>query len=891
MRFFDQFRMAISTLFHRNAETQRLNDELQFHLQLQIAENIAQGMSEDEARSAALRTFGNPTLLRDQARSHWRWSGLEKFLRDLRYGARTLSRSPGFTIIAILVMALGIGATASLFTIVNAVLLKPLPFRDPGRLVMVYEHFRAQAGNVGGFNYNVVSAADFNDWRQHTHSFQDMAAWRYCGFSLTGAHGELPESVAAGAGSWNLFSVLGVPMALGRSFTPQEDKLGASHVVILSWSLYQRRFHSDPSILGQQIRMSKVPYIAVGVLPRWFNYPDPRMQLWVPYASVFTPEIYGRHDFHQSYVIARLRPGTTAAAAVKPVSAVQYRLHLANLAAPVAEDAVTRPMIDDVVHDIKTPLIVLLCAVGCMLLIACLNVSNLLVARGAARRKEVAVRLALGGGRRALILEQMSESLLICLVGGGLGLLLSVLTTQWLAGHWQGLPRANAIHLDGTVLAFTLGASLLTALIAGLLPAVSSTSKGVFASLQDSSRSASGSTSRAVLRKALLTAEITLTVVLLISAGLLFKAFLHLRTSDLGCATDHVLTMQYALPKKQYDTPAKIMAFHQALLERVRNLPGVEAAALVSTAPGNGYDGDQVFTIPSRPSTSFQLQDDAITRTASPGYFAAMQIPLIRGRGFTEQERLDRYHYIVISKKFADQFFPNANPIGEEITTPGVDGKLENFQIIGVVGDTLYDVSQPLKATMYFPILSGIRSLTNVATLVTRTAGDPLAISIPIQKQFAALDPELPVYQILTMQQIVSNSTVSENFSASLVLAFAAFSLLLAAIGLYGVLSYLVTQRVKEIGIRLALGAQRAQVLRLVLMDGLRPVLLGLLLGLGGGIAAGSMIRSILYGTSLLDPIVFAVMIACLLLTAVIACAVPAIRASQIEPVRALRTE
>jgi predicted permease len=891
MRFFDKFRMAASTLFHRKAETERLNDELQFHLQQQAAENIAQGMSQDEARSAALRTFGNPTLLREQARSQWSWNGLEKFVRDLRYGARTLSRSPGFATIAILVMALGIGATASLFTIVNAVLLKPLPFRDPGRLVMIYEHFRASTPNTTGFNYNSVSAADFNEWRQHTHSFQDMAAYRYTGFSLTGDRAELPESVAAGGASSNMFSVLGVPMALGRSFTPQEDRIGASHVVILTWSLYQRRFHGDPSILGQQIRMDTMPYTVVGVLPRWFNYPDPRMQLWVPYASTFTPEIYGRPDFHQSYVVARLRPGFSAAAAVNPVSALQYQMHLANQNAPVAEDAVTRPMIDDVVDGVKTPLIVLMCAVGCMLLIACLNVSNLLVARGAARRKEVAVRLALGGTRRTLILEQMSESLLICLVGGALGLLLSIFATHWLALNWQGLPRASGIHVDAAVLAFTLGVSLLTACIAGLLPALSSTGQGVSAALQDSSRSASGSASRALLRKVLLIAEIALTVVLLISAGLLFKTFLHLRGASLGCATDDVMTMQYALPKKQYDSPAKIIAFHQSLLERVRRLPGVRGAALVSVAPGAGKDNDNVFTIPSRPSTSFQLQDDAITLTASPDYFATMQIPLIRGRVFTDQERLDRYHYIVINKKFADQFFPNADPIGEQINTPGVDGKLENFQIIGVVGDTLYDVARPVMATMYFPILSGIPSLTNVATLVTRTAGDPLAYSIPIQKQVAALDPQLPVYLVLTMQQIVSQSTVSQNFSATLVLAFAVFSLLLASIGLYGVLSYLVTQRVKEIGIRLALGAQRAQVLRLVLMDGVRPVLLGLLLGLGGGIAAGSMIRSILYGTHPLDPGVFAVVIGCLLLTAITACVVPAIRASHIEPVRALRTE
>ena len=890
MRFFDRFRMAVATLFHRNAETERLNDELQFHLQQQIAENRAHGMTEDEARSAALRTFGNPTLLRDQARSQWSWNGLEKFFRDLRYGARTLSRSPGFAIIAVLVMALGIGATASLFTIVNAVLLKPLPFRDPGRLVMIYEHFRTATANSDGFNYNVVSAADFNEWRQQTHSFQDMAAWKWHGVNLTGEHGDLPENVLSSAGSWNLFSVLDVPMALGRAFTPQEDVPAGDQVVILTWSLYQRRFNGNPSVLGKHVLLNGVPHTIVGVLPRWFSYPSPQVQLWVPYASTFTPEEYAHHDFHGSWVIARLRPGTSAAAAVKPVGALQYQMHLANLSAPVAEDVVTLPMIDDVVHDVKPSLIMLLCAVGCMLLIACLNVSNLLVARGGARRKEVAVRGALGGSRLTLILEQMVESLLICFSGGALGLLLSLLATKWIATHMPSLPRANEIHVDGAVFLFSVGIAFLAALLAGLLPAISSTGKDVLGALQDSSRSASGSASRAMLRKALLTAEIALTVVLLISAGLLFKNFLRLRGADLGCVTDHVLTMQYGLPEKQYDTPAKIADFHASLLERVRRLPGVRSAALVSTAPGGGYGNDNVFTIPSRPSTSFQLQDDALVRSASPGYFSTMQIPLLRGRVFTEQERLDRYHYIVVSKKFADQFFPNANPIGENINIHW-SGKLENYQIIGVVGDTLYDVTDPIKATVYFPILSGIPRATSDGTLVVRTAGNPLAMSVPIQKQFAALAPQLPVYDVLTMQQIISKDTTRQDFSATIVLAFAGLSLLLAAIGLYGVLSYLVTQRVKEIGIRLALGAQRAQVLRLVLMDGLRPVFIGLILGLAGGIGAGSMIRSILYGARILDPSVFAAMIGCLLFTAIIACVVPAIRASHIEPVRALRTE
>jgi predicted permease len=886
MRWIERFRMAMMMLFRRQAETARLNQEMQFHVDQQITENIAGGMSPTEARSAALRLFGNPTLLRDQTRSNWSWSWMEKFARDVRYGTRTLLRSPGFTLVAVLVMALGIGATTSLFTIVRAVLLKPLPFHDPNNLVMVYEHFRA---STEGDGFNVVSPGDFQDWQHKTHGFQDMAAWRGYGFNLTGEHNELPEVVQAAAGSSNLFSVLGVPLALGRAFTLEEDQPEAPHVVLLTWSLFQRRFAGDASILGKQIRLDTNSYTVVGVLPRWFTYPDQRAQLWVPYAQTFTPASYDVHDDHQSYVIARLRPSVSAASAIREVSALQYQLHLAHASKPVAEDAVFRPMIDDLVQDVKTPLIVLLCAVGCMLLIACLNVSNLLVARSAARRKEVAVRLALGGSRFTLIREQMTESLLICIAGGTLGLALSVLATRWLASHWKALPRADAIYVDTSVLVFSIGLILVTALLAGLLPAISSTGKGVFASLQDSSRAIGGSASRASLRKILLIAEIALTVILLVSAGLLFKSFLHLRTSDLGCATDRVLTVKYGLPEKQYDTPDKVIAFHESLLERVRRLPGVSAAGLVSTPPGGGYEGDNVFTIPERPSTSFNLQNDAIFRTADPGYFTAMQIPLISGRFFTDQERLTRDHYVIISKKFADQFFSGDNPIGKHINVAW-NNRPENYEIVGVVGDTLHKVTQPAKAMMYFPILSGIRR-TGSATIVVRTAQDPLLLSIPIQQQVAALDPSLPVYDVLTMQQILGKSTASQSFSATLVLAFAVLSLLLAAIGLYGVLSYLVTQRITEIGIRIALGAQKSEVLRLVLLDGLRPVFVGLVIGLAGGIAAGVLIRSILYGTSPLDPLVFATMIGSLLVTAIAACALPAIRASRIEPMQALRTE
>jgi predicted permease len=884
MRWVERFRMAMLMLFRRKAESERLNRELEFHLEQQIAENIESGMEPEQARFAALRLFGNPTLLREEARSSWSWNWLDGLWRDLRYGARTLLRTPAFSFIAILVMALGIGATTSLFTIVRSVLLRPLPFRDPDKLVMLYEHFRQTQ-----FPYNVVSPADFRDWRAQTHGFEDMGAWRWWAGHISTMQGEMPEVVTGAGGSWNLFSVLGVQPVFGRTFTADEDRFGANDVVMLTWSLFQSRFSGDKSIVGKQVRIDSKPYTVVGVLPAWFTYPDPEVKVWIPHTPVFTPEEF-RPDNHWSYVIARLKDKQSATAALKEVSALQYQIHMQNLGKPVAEDVVMRPMIEDVVQDAKTPLIVLMAAVGCMLLIACLNVSNLLVARGAARRKEVAIRGALGGSRWKLIQEQMTESLLIAMAGGALGWGLSVLATKWLATHWSDLPRADAIRVDGSVSAFAVAIVLLTALLAGLVPAISSTGKSLLGALQDSARSIGGSVSRAALRKALLTAEIALTVVLLISAGLLFKSFIHLRTSDLGCVTDNVLTIRYGLPVKKYDTPEKVLAFHEALLARVRSLPGMKAAGLISRAPGAGHESDSVFTIPEHPAQGPSMELDALTRKADPGYFSALGIPLLGGRVFDEQDKLGRTHHVIISRKFAQQFFRDEDPVGKHVKI-AFSSKQEVYEIIGVVGDTISEIGQPIKATIYRSILNGDPMLDSVATIVVRAAVEPLSLALPIQRQISALDSEMPTYKVRTMQQIVGEATASQSFSASLVLAFALLSLMLAAVGLYGVLSYLVTQRVSEIGIRMALGAQRSEVLRLVLVDGMRPVLIGLVIGLAGGAGAGMLIKSILYGTRPLDPLVFATMVVSLGLTAAIASAIPALRACRIEPTQALRAE
>jgi predicted permease len=879
--------MQIRMLLSRRKKDAQLQKELCFHLEQQIVENLAAGMSREEARKAATRSFGDPGLVREQTRATWSWYGLEKLGRDLKYGIRTLLRSPGFTVVSVLVMALGIGATTSLFTMVRAVLLRPLPFRDSGKLVMLYEHYRQ---GKGGDGFNAVAPGDYRDWRSQTHGFEDMAAMRGYGGILSGVHSELPEVVQSAGGSANLFPLLGVTPVYGRLFTEAEDQPKGEPVVLLTWSLFQRRFAADPSIIGKQIHLDTIPATVVGVLPDWFTYPDARIQFWIPYAQTFEPEQYGIHDGHQSMVVARLKPGISAEAATREVSSLQYRIHLANASKPVAEDVWSRPMIDDVVKNVKTPLLVLLCAVGCMLLIACLNVSNLLVARAAARSKEVAIRGALGGGRLTLIREQMAESLLICLAGGGLGLLLSLASTRWLASHWRNLPRADAVHVDGWVFAFALGLVVATALLAGLVPAISSTGKGSLSALQESSRSIGGSASRARLRKGMLAAEIALTVTLLAAAGLLFHSFLRLRTADLGCRIDHVMTMKFGLPEIQYDTREKVMLFHQSLLERIRRLPGVHGAALVSTPPGAGPNGDRVFTIVEKPAPSYSLQYDAMTLIADPQYFSVMQIPLLRGRVFTEHERLGNTHYIVISKKFVDQFLSGDDPIGKHVRS-GWDTNVENYEIIGEVGDTVYDVTKPIEATMYFPILSGIPNRTSEATIVAWTSVDPLAMSTPIQQQISALEPELPVYNALTMDQILGKTTASQGFAADLLLAFAAISLLLAGVGLYGVLSYLVTQRMPEMGIRIALGAQRSEVLRVVLIDGMRPVLFGALAGLAGAAATGSLMRSMLYGASPYDPLVIASMVGCLLLIAVAACILPAWRALRLNPMQALRTE
>ena len=856
-----------------------LERELRLDLELEEEEQRELGLSPEEARQAALRAFGNPTLIRDQTRIFWSWNWLEALARDVRISIRTLLRSPGYSLIAIIVMALCIGASTSLFTVVRSVLLRPLPFRDPDRLVMIRDCYRAECG--------AVSPGDYFDWRAQTHAFEDMASWQWWGFNLSGEHGELPEAVTAAGGTWNLFSTLGIQPAFGRAFTYAEDNFDGD-TVMLTWSLFKRRFGGDPNIVGRQIHLDSKPYTVIGVLPASFTYPDGKVQVWVPYLSVTPAHAVHQHARHMTSVIARTRPDVSLANAIAQVSAVQHTLHLQHPTEAVSDSVAPQSLLEDLGRKVKQPLALLMCSVLCMLFIGCLNVANLLVARGAARQREVGIRSALGAQRLTLIREQLIEIVLVCLAGGVLGVLLSLAATQWMVRAWKDLPSAANIHVDGAVLVFASLLVFMAALLAGLLPAISSTGKAVLQALQTSSRTAGGSLSRTFLRKALLTVEIAVTVTLLIAAGLLLKSFVRMRTTDIGCVTENVLTMAYSLPRQKYETPEKVVAFHEALLDRIRTVPGVRAVGLGETLPAAGEVEGDIFTIAGHPpATANENRSYALVRRADPGYFSALEIPLLSGRFFTSQDRLDRSNKVVISRELARKYFPGEDPLGRHLAVPLWNDV--QYEIVGVVGDTLHRVDKPAEATIYFPSFAGSSFMGGV--LAIRTASDPLALSIPIQKQFAGLDPELPVSDVLTMQQVIGESVNNASFSTTLVMVFAALSLTLASVGLYGVLSYLMTQRTAELGIRIALGAQRDQVLRLMLFDGLRPAIFGLAFGLAASAAATRLLQSMLYGTKPLDPAVFGVVTVTLLLVAALACAVPAWRASRLDPVRALRTE
>ena len=877
--------LRLRSLFHRNRLEADLDEELRDHIDRQIEDNLARGMGAGEARLAALRAFGNPVALREQTHNTWSWSGVELLLNDVRLSARTLLRTPGFASIAILVIALGVGANIALFAIVRSVLLNPLSYADSEHLVRLYENI-----SVGGLNapYGASAAGMYAEWKEHNQTLADMAIAGSTDYNLSSA-GEPPEVVHAGNFSWNMLSLLGVRPALGRSFTADDDKPSADPTVLLSWGLWKRRFGGESAILNKTILLDAVPHSVIGVMPAWFSLSGSRtIQLWTPIYQAKRPALMKMLDEHEFYAIGRLKPGITQPQAVADLTLITRRIHDEHLDQGfIAFAANGRPLLDAMVGRVKTPLYALLAATGCVLLIACLNVANLLVARAAARRKEQAIRTALGGSRLRLLRQHLMESLLICVVGGALGFFLAVGVLHWFVAVRHDVPRADSIAVDRVVAAFSLGLVILCAAFAGTISSLSMRGDRALQALRESSRGQSAGVARTRLRSVLLSLEVGLTVVLLVGAGLLLKSYAQLRSTDLGCLTDNVLKMDLSLPNAIYKEPALVSNFLTSFIDRVRNFPGIQAAGLIYPAvPGDGPASDDGFVIVEHPPLPLGKTNIANNRWCDNGYFATLGIPVHKGRRFSSNQRPGHSTEIIVSDSFARQFFPGEDPIGKHLTTFNQTGS----EIVGIVGDTRTDPGEPPHPMMYFPILAD-SAIIHSASLVLRSGSDVTQFAIPVQRLLATMNRNLAASDVLTMDEVLGRNTLEASFDATLLLVFAALSLLLAAVGLFGVLSYIVAQRTTEIGIRIALGAKRAQILRLTLVDGLRPALFGLLLGLAASAGSVKLIESMLFGTRPFDPIVFAVVSATLLAVAALACAMPAWRASRLDPMQALRTE
>ncbi|HLJ78547.1 MAG TPA: ABC transporter permease [Acidobacteriaceae bacterium] len=878
--------MSWRRFFRRSRADAELNEEMSAHLDAEIEENLARGWSPEEARRAALLKFGNRQQVRETLWSQNTIAWLAGIGRDLRYGARALRRSPGFALISILVIALGIGVNTALFTVVRGVLLKPLPFSDPQRLVRLYEDTFNHR-----FPYNQSAGGIFAEWQKQSHNFAGMAISRQAEYNLSGTQGQLPEVIPAASFSWNMLPLLGVQPALGRNFTAADDQQSANGTVILSWGLWKRRYGGDPSILNRTILLDDKPYTVIGVAPAWLAYPDSRVQLWTPAYHENPPVITHAIDNHNFRAVGRLKPGVSMREAVAELSLITQRIHDAHRDNPfVSEGAHGRPLLEAIVGDIRTPLDILLGATSCVLLIACLNIANLLVARSAQRRRELAIRTALGGSRAELLRQHLTESLLLSLAGGAMGLLIAGALVQWFVSLRHDVPRIEAIHIDAAVLAFTAGLIVLSALFTGLISALSSRGDAALRALQESSRSYSGGNARTRVRRVLLALEVGLTVVLLVGAGLLLKSYVRLRSSDLGCFTRNVLTMNFSLPAARYNFPAAVH-FYQDLLSRARSYPGIQAAGLVSTVPGAGYNGDNSFTIQGRPPLAQGKGQLALTRWADPGYFRAIGIPFEKGHTFDATQQLVPGSEVIISKELERRYFPGEDPVGHTLLASGV----RPWRIVGVVGDTPDEIGEAVKPMMYYPLYSLMsdkpQDFDATAALVLRSQRDVTGFALPVQKIFQDLDRDLPVSDILTMDQVIGTQTLDASFDATLVLLFALVSLLMAAVGLFGVISYLAAQRTVEIGVRIALGARRDQVLLLVLFDGLRPALIGLVLGLCASAGVTRLIQSMLYQTQPGDPEIFGLVSLALILVAGAACVVPAWRASHLDPVASLRMQ
>lgn len=882
-------------LWRRGRRNKELSEELQAHLTLAEREAMESGQALKEAGHSARKEFGSISLAEEVTRDAWGWRWFVEMMQDVRYGVRNMLRTPAFTVVTMLTLALGIGANTAIFSVVDAVLFRALPYRDAGRLVWA-TNFMSNQGQ------NLVFADVYAGWRAQNHVFENIAAYQASDeTTLTGSG--TPERLRGAKVSESFLNVLGVALPLGRNFSPEEDRPAGPKTVILSDSLWRSKFGADPKVVGRVIALDDTPYTVIGVLPRDFEFLDNSpADLLLPFQLADTSiEISNgrvRVMIQPLSVVARLRPRATLPGVVAELNAINERVtkSLPGNFKKLLGDGHAQVFLlhDHEIGDVRLALLVLLGAVGFVLLIACANVANLQLARAAAREKEVAIRGALGAGRWRLARQLLTESSAAAVAGGGAGLLLAAWVIRLIHRFAPtNIPHLPSARLDLRVLVFTLAISLLTGILFGLAPVLAAFRVSLNNTLKESGpQSGSGAGTRRAQR-ALMIAEIALSFVLFIGAGLLVKSFHQLTAIQPGFDPHGVLTARVALPLDQYQTVDQQRSFFQQLVERLQTLPGVSAAGETFAIPLRGSLMVSTIQVEGQPPPDFTSANvpTASINSVSPRYFAALRVPLLEGRLLDARDGADAPNSVVVNQVFVRRYFEKEDPIGKRFTAGlgrGTGGP-KMWTIVGVIGDT----KQRGLASEIMPEVTAscLQWPLSTMTLVLRTSVPPLSVASAVRKEVSDLDKNLPLFGVQTMDDLLSAEVASQRFNAGALAGFAGLAVLLAAVGIYGVMAYAVSQRTREMGVRIALGAGAGNVLRMILSQGLRLAVIGVALGLVASFALTRLMTGLLFGVKPTDPGTFGLVTGALLAVAVIACWIPAWRATRVDPVIALRYE
>lgn len=815
---------------------------------------------------------------------------METLFQDIRYALRQLLKSPGFAVVAVLTLALGIGANTAIFSVVDGVLLRPLGFREPDRIVRIWHVPPPQS--FPGITQFAVSAANYIDWENQNHVFEQMAIYSGRGFTFNSA--EKPERIQAAAVSAKFFEILGVPPLVGGSLLPEQDQPGRSDVVVLSYRFWQEHLGSNRAVVGHDIVMDGRNFRVAGVMPPSFRYPD-FAEMWTPLAWTDTERIVrGEHHY---VVIARLKPGVSVKLAQAEMNTVSNRLAQLYPADDKGWGAVVVPLHDDLVSDVRPAMLVLLGAVACVLLIACVNVANLILARAFSRQKEIAIRTALGASSARVLRQVLTESVLLALVGGALGLAFAPMGIRLIMAFLADkVPASVEVGLDANVLAFTAGISFLTGILSGLIPGLRLAGKNVSQTLKEGLGRTDTDSSGQSTRSVLVVSEVALSLVLLIAAGLMIRSFQRLNHVNPGFDPHGVLTATVAVSEKQLPSPAEDVRFFDQVLEQVRALPGVESAGTADDIPLDGGGSHQPIAIDGRPVVAMSEQPEVDVRLISPGYMKSLRVPILRGRDFGEQDVAGRPGAVLISESMAQAFWPGEDAIGKRLTLtffPGI-----SREVVGIVADVKLDgLDQTRPAVALYMPLGQLSNSANGAwrsfpmSLVVRTATNPAGLASAVENAVHKVNQEVPVRDILSMQDVVAGSLTQQRFNMLLLGTFAALALVLATVGIYSVLSYSVKRRVNEIGIRMALGARLSDVLWMIVYGGMKLVLLGVAIGAVAALTLGRVMSSLVYQVRPSDPITFLAVATLLAVVAFLASVIPAYRAAKVDPMVALRYE